>query len=153
LIAARDEQAVIGAKLDSVLAQRWPPSRLEVLVIDDGSSDDTAAVVEQRRTHATRGAVIRLVRMERSGGKALALNRGAAEATGEVLVLTDARQPLCEGALAALVATLGDSSVGAVSGELELPGEGGGLALYRRLDDQLRRWEAATGSTVGVTGA
>jgi cellulose synthase/poly-beta-1,6-N-acetylglucosamine synthase-like glycosyltransferase len=98
------------------------------------------------------GRGVRVVTLPRPLGKAMALNQGVAAARGEVLVLTDARQPLLPGALGALVAALGDANVGAVSGEIALPVGAGPLGLYRRLDDQLRRWEAASGSAVGVTG-
>jgi biofilm PGA synthesis N-glycosyltransferase PgaC len=167
VIPARDEASVLGAKLESVLAQGWPKERLQIVVIDDGSRDRTAEVV---RRFASRG--VELVELRQPLGKAAALNRGVAFTHGEILVLTDARQPLVPGALEALVAPFGDLYVGAVSGELALPGTrsaaasttwargtesrgeaGGGLGLYRKIDDRVRRWEAATGSSVGVTGA
>ncbi|HEX2568576.1 MAG TPA: glycosyltransferase family 2 protein [Polyangia bacterium] len=165
LIPARDEASVLGAKLESVLAQGWPRERLQIVVVDDGSRDRTADVV---RRFADRG--VELVELRQSLGKAAALNRGVAYTHGEILVLTDARQPLVPGALAALVAPFGDLYVGAVSGELALPGAdsaavaagraeplrgeaGAGLGLYRKIDDRVRRWEAASGSSVGVTGA
>lgn len=164
VIPARDEATVLGPKLESVLAQGWPEKRLQIVVVDDGSRDRTAEVV---RRFADRG--VELVELRQSLGKAAALNRGVAFAHGEILVLTDARQQLVPGALAALVAPFGDLYVGAVSGELALPGTrsaadggrgeplraeaGAGLGLYRKIDDRVRRWEAATGSSVGVTGA
>lgn len=164
VIPVRDEAAVLGPKLESILAQGWPRERLQIVVVDDGSRDHTAEVV---RRFADRR--VELVELRQSLGKAAALNRGVAFTQGEILVLTDARQQLVPGALAALVAPFGDLYVGAVSGELALPetrpatadgrqvplrGEaGGGLGLYRKIDDRVRRWEAASGSSVGVTGA
>jgi cellulose synthase/poly-beta-1,6-N-acetylglucosamine synthase-like glycosyltransferase len=152
VIAARNEAAVLARKLESVLGQRWPRALLEVIVVDDGSRDRTAEIA---RGFAARA--VKLVALSEPAGKATALNLGVRRARGEVLVLTDARQPLDEDALPWLVAPLADPRVGAVSGELRLDrrldGEGGGLGLYRRLDDAIRRAEAQSGSSVGVTGA
>jgi cellulose synthase/poly-beta-1,6-N-acetylglucosamine synthase-like glycosyltransferase len=148
VVAARDEARVLEAKLESILAQRWPRARLEVIVVDDGSRDATAHVAAR---FAARG--VRLLRLGAPVGKARALNAGVTAARGELLVLTDARQPLEPDAIAWLVAPLADPAVGAVSGELALAPGSGGLGLYRLLDDRVRRWEAARGSSVGVTGA
>lgn len=155
IIPARDEEAVLARKLESVLAQPWPRDRLEVIVVDDGSRDGTD---EQVRRFEARG--VRLVSLPRAAGKAVAINAGVAASVGEVVVLTDARQPLEPGALPWLVAPLvGATTVGAVSGELALDGGAAarshdeGLGAYRHMDDALRRAEAASGSAVGVTGA
>ena len=152
IVPVRDEARRLCAKLESVLDQRWPRDRLEIVIVDDGSNDDTA---ELGRIYEPWNA--RLVRLARPAGKAVALNVGVEHARGEVLVLTDARQPLEPNALALLVAPLADLHVGAVSGQLSLGragrGGGGGLALYRRFDDAIRRAESTSGSSVGVTGA
>ena len=148
IVPARDEERVLGRKLESLLAQPAGDGPREIIVVDDGSRDATADIAA---SFAARG--VRLVRLARPSGKAVALNAGARAARGDVLVLTDARQPLVPGALAALLEPLGDPAVGAVSGCLSLAVDGGGLGLYRRLDDALRRHESATGSQVGVTGA
>lgn len=142
IVCARDEAAVIGRKLASVLAEA---PGAEVIVVDDGSRDGTA--------EAAARPGVRVIARPVPGGKAAALACGAAAATGEILVLTDARQPLAPGSIAALLAPFSDPTVGAVSGELALPAQKGALGLYRRMDDALRRAEAASGSSVGVTGA
>ncbi|MGH8150279.1 MAG: glycosyltransferase [Steroidobacteraceae bacterium] len=48
VVPARDESANIGPCLDSLLAQRYPADRWRIIVVDDGSTDDTAAVVTAR---------------------------------------------------------------------------------------------------------
>ena len=52
VIAARDEEATIGPCVDSVLATDYPREKLEVIVVDDDSSDQTAAIVRQRMLRA-----------------------------------------------------------------------------------------------------
>ncbi len=85
-------------------------------------------------------------------GKPPALNAAAAQATGEVLVLTDARQPLSDNAIEALIADLGDPDVGAAGGELVLGGDAPAGA-YWKYEALIRKWEGRAGSTVGVSGA
>ncbi len=152
VIAVHNEEDCIEAKLAGCLALDYPADRLEVVVASDGSDDRTDALV----CRFAPGRV-RLVRVPR-GGKAAALNAGIAEATGEILVLTDAREELEPGALRALVENFSDPRVGAASGELHLrlrenPEGGEGLGLYWRYEKAIRRAESAFDSTVGVTGA
>jgi len=141
VIVARDEEAHLAEKLRSL---RWGGlAEVEVIVVDDGSEDGTARVAREH------GAMV--IRLEHGGGKAAALNAGVAAATHELVVLTDARQPLAPRALERLLSPFADPSVGAVSGELE--GLSGVAGAYRRFDDALRRAEGAAASTIGVTGA
>jgi hypothetical protein len=88
LIPAHDAEAFVEHALRSALAQDYPPELLDVVVVDDGSTDATAAVVE--RVAASAGGRVRLVRQE-NRGLVGAVNRAAAEATdSELLALLDA---------------------------------------------------------------
>lgn len=73
----------LGAALDSALAQDWPAESLEVIVIDDGSSDETPSLL------ASYGDRIQAFRQE-NGGLVSAVNRGLGEASGDYLALLDA---------------------------------------------------------------
>jgi cellulose synthase/poly-beta-1,6-N-acetylglucosamine synthase-like glycosyltransferase len=152
VIAVHNEEDCIEAKLAGCLALDYPADRLEVVVASDGSDDRTDALVP-----GFAPGRVRLVRLPRSG-KAAALNAGVAQARGEILVLTDAREELEPDALRALVENFGDPQVGAASGELHLrlrenPEGGEGLGLYWRYEKAIRRAESTFDSTVGVTGA
>lgn len=85
LIAAFNGAATLPTALASLQAQRW--RNLEILVIDDASPDDTAAVAAG---FAAADPRIRLIRLERNGGAYVARNRGLAEARGEFVTLHDA---------------------------------------------------------------
>ncbi len=84
LIAAYNEENVIARTLESLGASRHPLT--ELLVIDDGSSDDTAARV---RAVAARDPRVRLLSQDNSG-KSGALNNGLRVATGDLVVTVDA---------------------------------------------------------------
>lgn len=151
VVAAHNEAEVIVEKLTSVLAADYPPARLEVLVVDDGSTDGTADLVE---TAALPG--VRLLRQPVRGGKPIAVNRGVAEATGEIVVISDASALFDVGALRHAARLFADDEIGVVTGAIRVIDEQTGVArpagLYWRLQQQLARWESRSGSTVGVNG-
>lgn len=152
VIAARNEEACLGEKLRSVLALDYPRDRLEILVGSDGSTDRTEAIASG---FAKEG--VRLLALPGPRGKAAVLNDAVALASGEILVMTDARQALGEDAVRRLVSSFADPTVGAVSGELHLvaaPDQPArGVGLYWRYEKAVRQAESRFDSTVGVTGA
>jgi cellulose synthase/poly-beta-1,6-N-acetylglucosamine synthase-like glycosyltransferase len=109
LIPAFNEEKTIAASLASVLACGYP--RFEVIVIDDGSTDGTAAAVQPFLADPR----LRCLRQP-NAGKAAALNRGSAAATGEIILFTDADSVFEPDTLRAGVAYFVDPEVGAVSG-------------------------------------
>jgi glycosyltransferase involved in cell wall biosynthesis len=88
----------IGNAIESVLAQDFPPEQMEVLVVDDGSTDNTREVV------ARFGARVRYLHKP-NGGQASALNLGFAEARGEYVALLDADDVWLPGKLRRVVET------------------------------------------------
>jgi len=146
LIPVYNAKDYIEAKLESLLAQDYPADKVEILVYSDASDDGSDDVV---RSFEGRGNV-RLVRGERRSGKPTALNVMRELATGEVLVLTDIRQPLSETAIRALVRELSDPDVGTVSGNLVLLGDTG-AGFYWHYENRIRRAESRYRSMIGVT--
>jgi glycosyltransferase involved in cell wall biosynthesis len=102
VIPARDEERYVGGALASVAAQRWPAGWLEVVVVDNGSTDGTAAVVRAFAAAHPRLAV-RLV-AEPVAGLARAKNRGAAAARGRYLLFLDADSRLAPDLVARVMA-------------------------------------------------
>jgi cellulose synthase/poly-beta-1,6-N-acetylglucosamine synthase-like glycosyltransferase len=151
LIAAYREAGTIARKLESLARQSYPADLIEVVVACDGSDDGTPDVARAAAAQHLPGRVQVLALAERRG-KPPALNAAAAAASGEVLVLTDARQPLSENAIEALVEDLGDPDVGVAGGELVLGGNAPAGA-YWKYEALIRKWEGRSGSTVGVSGA
>jgi cellulose synthase/poly-beta-1,6-N-acetylglucosamine synthase-like glycosyltransferase len=152
IIAARNEENNLPAKLDNLRALNYPPECIQVIVASDGSTDGTIGIM-----HENAPFVIAVVLTE-SHGKAIALNKAVEKATGEILVFQDARQVVDPNSVAELAACFADPSIGAVSGELLLetadsPSQSSALGVYWRLEKVIRKLESATGSVVGVTGA
>ncbi len=131
VLAAHDEARQLHGRVSNLLDQVYP-GPLEVIVVSDGSRDDTSEVL------AWFGQRIRVIELPRSG-KPVALNAGVAAATGEIVVFADARQRFAEDAVRELVANFADADVGGVSGELILDCE------YRRCPVGLHdRWRRRT---------
>lgn len=101
IIPARNEEELIGNALRSVADQHWVPARLEVIVVENGSSDRTDLVVTDVAA-ALAPATIRLVRLP-SPGVAAAKNAGAAVAAGRILVFMDADSRMSVGLLDAVI--------------------------------------------------
>lgn len=97
----------LGAALDSVLAQDFPAADVEVIVVDDGSTDDSRDVLGRYRGR------VRAVLQERQG-QASAFNRGFREARGEVVCLLDSDDLWSPGKLSAVARRFDDLRVGAV---------------------------------------
>lgn len=109
IIAGYNESETIAETIRSVIPL-YP--KLQIIVVDDGSTDDMAAVAEQvARQHSN---VLVLTRTER-GGKSSALNMGLQQATGEVIVTIDADSHLSQNSITELIQPLKDASVAAVS--------------------------------------
>lgn len=90
IIAARNEEAVIGECVASVLKQTYPPDRYEVIVVDDESEDGTRAAIERASGPA---GIVRVISSQPSSalrGKTNALATGIRVSRGEVILITDA---------------------------------------------------------------
>lgn len=151
LVAAWREAGTIAAKLESLAAQSYPPELTSVVVACDGSDDGTPEIA-RAAGRGTLGDRLAVVALSERRGKPAALNASAAAATGEIFVLTDARQPLAPDAIERLVEDLGDPNLGAVGGRLLLSGDAP-VGAYWRYESLLRELEGRAGSTVGVSGA
>jgi len=157
IIAAYNEAASIGEKLDNVVSLDYPRDCLEVIVASDGSTDETEAIVAQ---YEDRG--VKLLALPRQG-KAGALNSAVAVAKGEILVFSDANSQYAPDAIRQLVRPFADPEVGGVAGNQVYLSEkrmaddtaqtGDGERTYWGFDRFLKRIQSEAGNTISATGA
>ncbi len=154
ILSVHNEEAVMGEKIRNFHALGYPADKLEFVIVSDGCSDGTEAIV---RSHADADPRIRLLVQGERGGKTLALNRGVTSSRGSLLIFTDANSLFAEDAVAKLVRHFADPEIGLVSGRsvyLDPEGEGersGGA--YRAYEEMVKGAESAVGSIIGADGA
>jgi cellulose synthase/poly-beta-1,6-N-acetylglucosamine synthase-like glycosyltransferase/peptidoglycan/xylan/chitin deacetylase (PgdA/CDA1 family) len=127
VIPAYNEAAGIAATIRSMVKSRYR-GRIEVIVVDDGSSDDTAAIARSLRIPYVR------VISQANSGKPGALNRGIAEARSDILVLVDGDTVFQSDTIGRLIAPLADRDVGAVSGNTKVGNRRGFLGGWQHLE-------------------
>ncbi|HEX2312943.1 MAG TPA: glycosyltransferase, partial [Thermomonospora sp.] len=127
IVPAYNEEAGIEATLRSLLDTDHP-ALLEVIVVDDGSTDGTAAIVAGLNLPR-----VRLVRKP-NGGKPSALNLGISHARADVVVMVDGDTVFQRDTLRHLVAPLANPSVGAVSGNTKVANRGGLLGRWQHIE-------------------
>ncbi|MHC5004505.1 MAG: glycosyltransferase family 2 protein, partial [Planctomycetota bacterium] len=116
VIPTRNRAAALERCLLSLVRQTQPAD--EVIVVDDGSTDDTPAMLD-RLAERNPGLGLRVLRNDPQRGANPSRNRGVAEATGVIIVFTDDDCEADAGWLAHLTARFADDRVGAVTGRVE----------------------------------
>ena len=152
LFCAYNEAAAMPEKLANLamLKARYP--KLEILAFDDGSSDETAALI------AAQGDLVTLLRGPGRSGKAHGMKLLAARAKGNVLIFTDANVTLDADAIENLLARYADPEIGGVLGSLHYMGDGDSAtasvgSLYWRIEEWLKDEESRTGNVLGADGS
>ncbi|MGW2425498.1 bifunctional polysaccharide deacetylase/glycosyltransferase family 2 protein [Streptomyces sp. NPDC001709] len=125
IVPAYNESAGIEAAVRSLLASDHP---VEVIVVDDGSTDGTADLVESLRLPG-----VRVIRQE-NAGKPAALNTGLAAASCELVVMVDGDTVFEPGTVRTLVQPFADPRVGAVSGNAKVVNRGGMLGRWQHIE-------------------
>jgi cellulose synthase/poly-beta-1,6-N-acetylglucosamine synthase-like glycosyltransferase len=154
LMVVRNEEQALERKLKNLFAARGSSEPYQIIVVSDGSTDQTETIL---RAHASDPGM-HVVMNQLPRGKASCLNDGIDLAQGEVVVFTDVRQKIEGDAIRMLNENFADAEVGAVSGELMLGDPDSaesrqGTGLYWWIEKTVRELEAASGSVVGATGA
>jgi GT2 family glycosyltransferase len=129
VVVTRDNLPFLRLCLESVLAHTGRPC--ELIVVDNGSTDGTAAYLERL---AERNPSLRLIANEENRGFAKASNQGAALATAEVLVLLNDDTIVCDGWLEPLLAHLARPRVGMVGPSTNRTGN------EAQIDAEYRTW-------------
>jgi cellulose synthase/poly-beta-1,6-N-acetylglucosamine synthase-like glycosyltransferase len=151
VVAAYNEAADIADKIENTLALDYPPARLALWVVADGSTDDTATIVASAARAGGASALHLLWKPERDG-KAAALARVLPCLQGEFILFTDADSRLPANSLRRLARHLADPRVAAASGSKAIESGSGSEGLYWHYESYLKACDSAVGSVMGVPG-
>jgi len=152
VIAAYNEEESIAATIQNKLDLDYPKEKLEIIVVSDGSTDRTDAIVERFQ-----GDNVHLLRQEPRAGKTAALNLAVSQARGEIVVFSDANSLYASDAIHHLVINFADPQVGYVTGKMVYTAPDGSTigescSSYMKYENTLRAIETRIGSVVGVDG-
>jgi cellulose synthase/poly-beta-1,6-N-acetylglucosamine synthase-like glycosyltransferase len=150
VVSAHNEEAVIAQKVRNCLDLDYPEGAIDIIVVSDGSTDRTDEIVSSIKDHRVSLAVFPRL------GKTACLNRVVPSARGEICVFTDANSMFPPHALATVVGSLKDPTVGAVTGWTEYVNPENGRAvtgLYSGFERWMKHRESLAGSCVGADGA
>lgn len=152
LITAYNEEKNIAAKLEQVMTLDYPADKLEIIVASDGSTDRTDEIV---KGFADRG--VKLVRVEGRVGKTETQNRAVRQASGDIVIFSDATTHYERSAIRSLVRNYADPSVGAVSGRYEYCNPTGaaiglGSILFWKYENTIKTMQTNIKTITGCCG-
>jgi poly-beta-1,6-N-acetyl-D-glucosamine synthase len=154
IIAAHNEEDVIREKVENCLNLDFGSANSEIIIVSDGSTDDTNAILEE---FSGVGPRLRVITYQPRAGKANALNVGVSQSRGQILIFGDANVMVAERSCRTLLAPFADPTVGAVCGRVLVRACGddeiAGESLYMKYEGVVQRAAAQLWSMVGVDGA
>ena len=151
IIAAYNEEKRLPDKIINIRELEYPKTKLEVIIVSDGSDDRTNEILS-----GTKEDQIRSVFLPSRKGKAHALNVGVAQATNELLVFSDAATLFASDAINKLVRHFSDSRVGVACGLLKFKATAESQqteGMYWKYETILRIMESRFGATLTASGA
>jgi cellulose synthase/poly-beta-1,6-N-acetylglucosamine synthase-like glycosyltransferase len=154
LISAYNEENVLEEKICNSLKLNYPKDRIEICVISDGSEDKTDQIASG---FISEGIILQ--RYEGRIGKTECLNRFVPNATGEIIVFSDANSFYDRNAIRELVKSFRNPEVGFVTGctkyisTKELKGAFESISIYSRMEQFIKAKESRINSCVGADGA
>ncbi|HXK41699.1 MAG TPA: glycosyltransferase family 2 protein [Anaerolineae bacterium] len=151
IVPAYNEEAVIAAKLENLLALEYPAALREIIVVADGSTDRTVEIVAG---YAGKG--VQLLYQPERQGKIAAMNRAVPQAHGDILIFSDANAMMEPDALQQILPNFADPQVACVSGEkrirpaAEVQAEG--ESAYWRYEAFMKRADSLVNTAIGAVG-
>jgi cellulose synthase/poly-beta-1,6-N-acetylglucosamine synthase-like glycosyltransferase len=150
-IPAYNEEDFIDRKMQNIRALNYPPDKLKVIWITDGSNDGSLESL-------ARYEGISVFHEEERRGKIHAMNRGISHTTTPYVIFTDANTMMNPNAIREMVRFFSDGRVGCVAGEKRISNSlvdkavGAGEGLYWKYESLIKWLESETGSAVGAVG-
>lgn len=154
ITAAYNESKHIEETVRNKLDQDYPVELLDVLVVSDGSTDETDQIVERIAAENSR---VHLLRQTPRQGKTSGINLAIPEARGDIVIFADANSIYRRDTIRRLVRNFADPQVGYVTGKMVYVNPDGslvgdGCSAFMRYENALRAAETRIGSVVGVDG-
>jgi len=128
IIAAYNEEKVIGRTIESILKSDYP--NLEVIVVDDGSKDQTSLVVTQEYEANKKVHLFR----KKNEGKSSAINLGVKKAKGDILVAIDADTIVPPDSISMLIRHFADENIAAASGNIRVGNRKSLLTAWQHIE-------------------
>jgi len=152
IISAYNEEQEIGETIRNKLQQDYPSDKMEIIVVSDGSDDNTDLIVKD---FASSG--VKLVRQSPRQGKTAAVNRAVKAASGEILIFSDANSRWREDAVRKLIQKFANPRVGYITGKMVYINPDGsligdGCSAYMKYENVIRESESRFASVIGVDG-
>lgn len=151
LVAAYNEESCIKQKIENSLSLYYTRSKIEFVIVTDGSTDRTPEIVKEFDE-------VKLIHQKERQGKIMAIERAIAQVNGEILIFTDANTLLNKNALQNIVKHFSDEKAGVVAGEKRIKhlnkdeAVGAGEGIYWRYESLLKKWDAELTSVMGAAG-
>jgi len=157
IIPTFNEARVILRKLNNICELKYPKEKLETILVDSASKDETVSLAEKFLSERGKEFNMRLVSLKERLGKASALNHVWQMCNGEIVIISDADCLLESNSVSEVVKAFADSSVGVVTGSHVIvnPGKFAAKSVennYRSIFSVLRQGESYLDSTPIVNG-
>lgn len=107
MIPTHNEEKMISYKLRNIFAQDYPKDKMEVIVIDDGSKDDTVKTVKKFKK-------VKLIQLKSRAGKIAAINEGIKHAKNDIIVQTDGNNLISKNSIRESLKMFSNKEVGGV---------------------------------------
>ena len=150
VVPAHNEEATIGVCLESLVEAHYPPDKMEIILVDDGSTDNTVRKAELYESRAVEhGKKLRIIKRPHTG-KVQALNTGLKMTRGGIIVTIDADAKMAPDAIHNIVVPfVREEEVGAATGYIEIMVPESVI----RLDKNTRLTPTTVGNILHVDGA
>jgi cellulose synthase/poly-beta-1,6-N-acetylglucosamine synthase-like glycosyltransferase len=153
IVAVRNGASFVADKITNTLECDYVSGRLEVIVVSDGSTDDTFELAARYSASDD----VKVLKLTNGGGKTAAQNEGVLAASGDVIFFTNVDTLLAESCLVALGRRFTDPAVGCVAAKVAWAEADGGVAasgdLYWKLEQALWKRESKLGIMAWASGA